>query len=691
MSDFILEIGTEELPSRFLVQTEKQLMELFKTGLDEFSLPYGEIIATSTPRRLGVFIGGLAEYQDKKEELLTGPPLKAAYDANNQATPALLGFLKAHNARLEDIFAHETAKGSYIAIKREMGGKSAYDILKELCPKILSSISFPKRMRWGSEQQAFARPIHSLLALLDNQIVEFEFAGIKSGRVTCGHRVHANRPVEVQTPGEYYQKVREAGIEPSRQKRLEKIVKEGDRLAAGIGGKIAWKDDLLEEVSGLVEYPVALIGKFDPSYLELPPEVLLTSMQHHQKSFGVLDSDGKLLPAFLTVINLDPTDENVVRKGWERVLKARLEDARFFWNSDLATPMDEWRKKLMNVIFIGPLGNMAEKTERLQKLAAWIAEKIFPAGKDDAVRAAALAKADLLSGMVGEFDSLQGIMGGIYASKAGENARVSLAIQEQYLPSGPDSPLPASKIGAILSIAGNMDTLVGCFGLDMIPGGAADPHGARRSALAIIRILENQKWDLPLPELIDYARKIYGERKWKLSSDEARSKLLSFIKTRLRHYFLGLAYETALVDSVLAVEDGIAASEARLQAMAEFSKSANFLEYAQILKRIENILKKSDPQSDISAISEDLLQENAERVLYEALRAIEPEVENLLAQKNYASALDTLEKLRAPVADFFEKVMVNSDKPELKKNRLLLLAAIKNLYAPIAAFNLLQI
>lgn len=691
MPDFLLEIGSEEQPSRFLKAEEGQIAELFANALKEANLPYKQISTFSTPRRLAIYIHDLAPAQERSEEIVSGPPAKVAWTAEGKPTAALEGFLRLHGASQDQVFRRATPKGEYVALKKETGGKSASEILSAIAPNILARFSFPKKMRWGSGSQAWGRPLHWLLALLDDQVVDFEFAGLKSGRKSLGHRVHGNGSLEIAAARDWEDELRKAGVEPGSPKRKEIILAEGERLAAAANGQIAWKESLLEEVDGLVEHPVPILGNFDPAYLELPSEVLLTSMEKHQKSFGVWNEAGQLLPVFLTVLNLTPRDADLVRKGWERVLKARLEDARFFWRADLATPLSAWQEKLKSVIFIGPLGSMAEKGERLEKLGVWLAERLRPELKDDLARAGALAKADLVSGMVGEFDSLQGVMGGIYARKAGENEVVAKAIAEQYLPAGPDSPLPATPAGAMLSLANNVDSLVGCFGLGMIPGGMADPHGLRRNALGIIRVLADHAWPLDLSEFFDYARSLYGEKNWKLSADDARQKLLDFVKTRMRHFYTGLGYPTTLVDAVLASENDVAAFKAKLTALDAFSKTENFDSLVHVLKRVDNILKKSASSLDEKPMQNSLLREDAEIALARTLDELEPELRGLLEGGQYGDALASLEKLLLPVSDFFEKVMVNCEDAALRENRLKLLRKIQELFAPLANFALLQI
>lgn len=692
MPDFLLEIGTEELPARFLANEEAQILELFDSALHEEKLPFDKMEVYSTPRRLALVIVGLAERQKSGEEIIIGPPLNIAYDATGKPSQALLGFLKNNQADESQVFNQKSGKGEYIAIKKQIGGKSAKEILQNICPQILSRLSFPKRMHWAHERQPYARPVHWILALLDKEPVKFDFAGISSDIFTYGHRVHGTGKQAAQSIGNWVDILEQSGIVVDSQKRKNAIIEAGNKLANEIDGQVVWKDSLLDEVSGLVEYPVVILGSFDPAYLEIPSEVLLTSMETHQKSFGLRDQQGNLLPAFLTVLNLKPKNMEIVRKGWERVLKARLEDAQFFWRNDSNIPFSHWQEKLKDVIFIGQLGTMAEKTDRLEKLCAWLASKFVPSREKDLERAAQLAKADLVSGMVGEFDVLQGIMGGIYAKNAGENEIVYTAISEQYLPAGPDTPVPASPGGAILSLADNADRLTGCFGLNIIPGGTADPQGLRRSALAIIRILLDKNWHLSLDKLFSFSRSLYGARNWKLSPEEAQEKLLNFMKMRLQNYFVSKGFPTTFVQAVLTGNsDDVTACKDRLEALTRFAKSDNFVELAQILKRSGNIVKKSSSALDDAKWQKEYLLEEEEKNLADILTSLEAEVQLCLANKDYDGAFNSLNTLQEPVSKFFDKIMVNCEDRRLKENRLKLLRDIEKIYAPLLSFNLLQV
>ncbi len=555
-------------------------------------------------------------------------------------------------------------------------------------------------MRWGFNTITYARPLRWIMALLDEDVVPFALGPLKSGRQVYGHRVHGPGPYDLDTAANYERMLGgKCSVVADASRRMQMVREGGDALAKAAGGNVRWKDSLLEEVSGLVECPVPLLGDFDPSYLEIPEEVLLTSMETNQKSFGVAGPDGRLLPHFLTVLNIKPANINLVKRGWERVLKARLEDARFFWREDLSTSLDAWLEKLDHVIFIGPLGSMGDKARRLAKLCQWLAESLAPEDLDpaEAARAGLLAKADLVSSMVGEFDTLQGIMGGIYAAKAGESPIVAQAIKEQYLPAGPDTPLPACDAGAILSIADKADALVGCFGLDRVPTGAAAPIGLRRCALGIIRILVARNWQMDISRLFARARVFYGDIKWKLSPEDALKKLNEFLLARQRNYFISLGYETAFVDAVLTADSHNPANvKARLDALVAFGKKDGFTKAVQTLKRVENMGKKARTDTNGSRDKnliwdKNLVIDAAEKALSAKLEELLPRLDSSLEKGEYDGALAGLEELSKPVDDFFADVLVLCEDEALRQNRLNMLKSIYSRFERIARFSKIQI
>lgn len=694
MATFVLEIGSEELPARFLKSEQAELKKKFSEALEENSLEHEKVFSFTTPRRAVVLIKGLKPFQTEKVTVIQGPAKKIAYNEKGEPSKALQGFLASNNAAISDIFITSTEKGEYVALRKTIGGKSAGDILADICPKIIASISFAKSMRWGDHHFLYARPIRWIVALLDNEIISFSLEHLSSGRETYGHRVHGTGPFSIANAEDFEKMIFDSGkviLDPSN--RHDIIVNKGNEEAEKHQGKVIWIDSLLDEVEGLVETPVPMLGEYDKKFLELPREVLLTSMQNHQKSFGLEDAQGQLLPYFLTVLNIIPTNLDSIKHGWEKVLRARLEDARFFWQEDLKSGFENWLAKLEKVIFIGSLGSMAEKKLRLEELCAWIADELHldQAEKNDVVRAAYLSKADLVSGMVGEFDTLQGIMGGVYAEKLGENKIVAEAIKEQYLPLGPDSPLPQTKAGAILAIADKTDTIAGCFGLNKIPTGAADPNGLRRCALGIIRIIIAFNFNVSLQNLFKNAYLYYGSQDWKLDADERQAKIIAFFKGRLRNYFQGNGYDTILIDAVLETGiDNISDCAKRLEAISAFQKSTAWLPTMQAMKRIDNILHKykaSIPDN----WQQKILTEPAETALAKELDEKLPKLNILIDEQNYMGALEIINSFVAGLNKFFEKTMVMAEDISIRNNRMALLNTLGKTFAKIAQVSSLQI
>ena len=702
MPVFILEIGTEELPARFLGSTEKELGERFTTALGEAGLTFSGLTICSTPRRLVLHINQMDASAITREELVTGPPLKAAFDVGGRPTRAAEGFAKTQGVNLEDTFTVETEKGAYLAVRKTVGGGDALAILSSICPLIIANLSFPKRMHWGSGDFTFARPIRWILALFDESVVPFTVGLVQSGRETYGHRVHGPGPFSLSDAAGYFKLMEsKCGIVVQNSDRRRVIKEQGNALAAEKNGTVLWKDSLLEEVQGLCEHPVPMLGGFDPAYLEVPREVLLTSMESHQKSFGLEGENGRLLPYFLTVLNVTPVDPTLVQKGWERVLRARLEDARFFWKSDLSSgSMDGWLKSLDSVIFLAPLGSMGDKTRRIETLCGWLAENVVcntsgsNVSRQEAMRAGRLSKADLVSEMVKEFDTLQGIMGGIYAFRFGETKDVSSGIAEQYLPAGPDSPVPDSLCGAFVSIADKADTLVGCFGLGMIPTGAADPYALRRAVLGITRIAQEKGLRFNVSALFAQAMEGYGERQWKIMPEQALPRLQEFFTLRLKNHFISGGAETLLSEATLqAGADDVWAASARLAALTAFSRTPDFADSVLTFKRAANIIRKQDQEesTDLTGrYNTGLLMDDAEKALVEELNRITPIFDDLWKNDRYTELFALLRDLRPFVDTFFNEVMVMCDEEDLRLNRLNILQALVDRLGSLADFAALQ-
>ncbi len=699
MPSFVLEIGTEEIPARFLPSLEAELVQRFSEGLEAAGVAFAGLAAYSTPRRCVVHIAEVAETAVEREEVLTGPPMKSAYDVGGRPTRAAEGFVRTHGVRLEDAFTLETEKGAYLAVRKKTGGGDTRNILTTLCPSIIAGLPFPKKMRWGSFDFGFGRPLRWVLALFGDTVLTFSVGPVTSGNTTRGHRVHGPGPFIVPSAEALFPTLRDQGAVVLDAVERRRIIREkGDALAAAKGGRILWNETLLDEVQGLCEHPVPILGGFDPAYLEVPRQVLLTSMQSHQKSFGVETEDSRLLPFFLTVLNLTPPDEALVRKGWERVLRARLEDARFFWKTDLASGLAPWQTALDNVIFLAPLGSMGGKTRRLEALCAWLTENLVFTRKGDAVsqahaaRAGLLSKVDLVSEMVKEFDTLQGIMGGIYARKAGEPVEVAEAVAEQYLPAGPDSPTPGSLCGAILSMADRADTLAGCFGLNMVPTGAADPYGLRRAALGIVRILQEKGLRLDVSVLFAKAVEGYGETTKSFDVVQTLARLEEFFALRLKNYFVGAGAETLHVEAVLGAgyRDVLRASE-RLAALSAFSKTPDYDQAVLTFKRAANIIRKQGQGEVLSGCYDRaLLAEPAEKALADELARILPVFEEYEKHGRYPDLFVLLKALRPTVDAFFDGVMVMAEDPKVRANRLNLLQALVAPLSRLADFAALQ-
>ena len=693
MAHFVLEIGVEEMPARFLASLDRELAERFTARLIEAGLDFSAVITASTPRRLVVDIAGVAAVQKTEEIVVSGPPARIAFDAEGKPTKAGLGFAKSQNVEFDQIHVETTDKGEYLALKKTVGGLPASTILAEASPQILAALPFPKKMQWMGKDCTFGRPVRWLMALLDDQVVPFTFAGLESASQTRGHRVLGPGPFVVPHADQYARVLEEQGhVILSMDRRKEHIRTEGDRLAAEVGGHVEWSEALLDQVANLVETPRPILGGFQEKFLELPAEVLLTSMETHQKSFGLRGPEGTLLPYFLTAANIESRQPALVRKGWERVLRARLEDARFFWEADRAATFDVWLDKLDRVIFIGPLGTMGEKSRRLEKLAAAIAARVAPDLAADMSRAGRLSKADLVSEMVFEFDDLQGKMGGIYARLKGESEIVAQALYEQYLPAGQDSSVPSTMAGAILSLADKLDNLTGCFGLGMMPTGAADPYALRRNALGICRIVLDLDLRVGLRDLLATAQAGYDEVAWKLAPVQALDALVEFFGQRLRAFWNAQGIETVVLDAALASGfDDIADTWRRIRALDAFSREEDFEALVLTFKRVANIIRKQADQELSGQVREDLFESAAETTLWRTLGQVEPEWARLAMAADYVGMLATLRDLRPVVDGFFDGVMVMCEDSELRSNRLNLLFRLVSALGRVADFGRLQV
>ena len=684
--DFLVEIGTEELPPLALKALSESFASAVAASLDTAHLRHGRVQRYASPRRLAVLVKGLAEQQPEQELKRRGPPVSAAFDAAGTPTRAALAFAEACGTTVGALSRITEAKGEFLFYSARVAGKSAHELLPGIVSEALEGLPIPKRMRWGSGDAEFVRPVQWILLLFGKELLPARILDTPSGQLTYGHRFHAPKALRIATPGAYLQTLRTRGyVLADFEERRERIRSGVHELAQGLGGVPVTSDALLDEVTALVEWPVPLAGGFEERFLQLPREVLIATLQDHQRYFPVAGADGRLLPAFIAVANIESRDPAQVRAGNERVVRPRLSDAAFFYDTDRKRPLAQRRDGLAGVVFQNQLGTLADKVQRVRVLAGEIAGRLG-ADQSLAERAAELCKCDLLTAMVGEFPELQGTMGRYYAEHDGENAAVSAAIAEHYLPRFAGDALPASPIGTALAIADKLDTITGIFAIDQKPSGTRDPFGLRRSALGIVRIIIETRLELDLRALIRRAAGLLAERSAGVAapSDAVQEQVYDYVMERLRAYYLegaaGVTVTTEMFDAVLSNRPPSPLDfDARLRAVEQFLKLDAAASLAAANKRIANILRKADRPSTTD-VRPELLQLEAERRLHGALQQLRPEVEPLLARRDYSEALQRLASLREPVDAFFDSVMVMDENAELRGNRLGLLAALRQLF-----------
>lgn len=691
MADLIFEIGCEEMPARFVRPAMASLKELATKHLAELQLSYGSLETTGTPRRLALLINGLLAEQPERTELALGPPVKNAFDADGKPTKAALGFAKSQGVAVEDLGQHDTDKGPRLGVSKTIPGRPAHEVLSELLPKLVAEIPFAKTMRWGSQSFRFARPIHWFLAVLDGKVVPFELAGIKSGNTTKGHRFMAPAEIEVLSPSEYADKLREAHVLVDRTERFTLTQMEVETTAQVGGGKLVPDDELLEEVTDLVELPVACCGTFDPEFLEVPREVIISAMREHQRYFALEDADGKLLNKFIAVNNTKPKDLAVVTAGHEKVLRARLADARFFLTEDMKRPLIDYLEDLKQVTYHAKLGSSFEKVARFTALAKVIAEKIAPDQAAQVERAAKLAKCDLVTEMVGEFPSLQGVVGTEYARRNGEDAEVAAAISQHYLPAGAGSALPESLVGVCVGLGDRLDTICGMFGIGKAPTGAADPFGLRRAAIGVIRIITEKGFHISLGELLDQALANLGDKVTKPVA-EVKDEIMAFFATRCQGLFADAGVSTDVADAVLAAGlDDLSAAKARALALAQVKETEDFKPLAVGMKRVMNILRKEADQVPSDPADLAVMTEEAERQLYQAFQALAEEARARFLEGEYLAFLQALSALKGPIDKFFDDVLVMDPDDKVRANRLAMLNEIAGMFRQVAEFTHLQL
>ncbi len=687
MAELLFELGTEEIPSGYLNDALKELSRLAESYMKDHRIETeGSLIAHGTPRRLVLIAGSIAKKQADTIQEVTGPPKKAAYDEKGNPTKAALGFAKKQGVSVDELQSLETPKGEYLYIKRNIPGRPTSEILTEILPTLIADIPWPKSMRWGSGKFSFVRPIHWILALLDGAVIPFEVAGIKSGRATMGHRFMAPGKIEVEGLEDYLEKVSESSVVIDQKEREKRVAEAAKAAADTVSGTPLEDPGLVTTVANLVEAPIALCGGFDKAFLDLPDPVLITAMREHQKYFALRDQQGNLMPNFVAVNNTVPNDEAVVQKGHQRVLRARLADADFFFKEDRKHTLEDRLEDLKDVIYQAELGTSYSKVERFARLAEQIAEWVAPEKRSDAKLAARLCKCDLVTEMVMEFPSLQGVMGKEYARLDGHPEEVCLAIHEHYLPARADDALPKTVTGAIVGIADRMDTIAGSFSIGQEPTGAADPFALRRHALAIIRILEDRGWAIGLMELVSTSLGLLRETV-KFDEKAVLNRLIDFFRERYRNLMLRAGYKTDLVEAVISADfNQISQLSPRIEQLQKFmAESDEFESIVLTSKRIKNILKK---QEKTYSVDPSLFRESCESDLWAAFGKVKEGVEAFAEKNEYFEALNHMVQLRKPVDDIFEGVeILTKDDPKLKENRVGMLQSLGHLFLSLADFS----
>lgn len=673
MHNYLLEIGVEEIPSDYVKNTKIQLRDKFKNLLEENKLSYDEIEIESTPRRFMVLLNNVVENDQAETITVRGPSVKIAFDDDKNPTKALEGFLKGQKASLDDVIIKEQKGEDYIFVEKKEESKSLEEVLRENVYEIVKSISFPRSMRWGGKSIRWARPIRWFVSLLDDKILDFDAEGIAVGNITKGHRSLGSDKIVIEKISDYEEKLKENYVILRGKDRRDIILKGLNSLANQVGGQYMKDEKLLDEVVNIVEYPTVLVGEIDNEYLQLPREVITTPMKDHQRYFPILDDKEKLLPYFCLVRNGDDYESQNVIEGNKKVLVARLEDAKFFYNIDTEKKLEDYVSDLENLVFFEGLGNMDQKRQRLVELCQRYQEELNLADeiREDAIRAAHLAKADLVTKMVVEFTELQGTMGYIYALNSGEKQRVATAIKEQYLPKNQNSETPKSMVGILLSIADKMDSIVGLYAIENYVTGSRDPFGLRRAALGIINIILENSIDVDLKKLISEALLVYTEKNaLAFDYDKTVEECLSFIKDRLKNKLLDDGYRYDIVNSVINTDfTNILKMSEKVKAISEFiEENDDSLSY---LIRVNNLAKDTEAKE----IREDLLETDLERDFYKEV--INLEEVGLANSAGYKKELENIQATSSIGNDYLDNTMINVEDDEVKNNRLAMLNSLK--------------
>jgi len=686
MSELLLEIGTEEIPSDYLENGLKELKRLAELYLKDNRIEIeGGLHTYGTPRRLVLVGKAIADTQEDTIQEITGPPQKAAFDEEGNPTKAAFGFAKKQGVSVDELQLLETPKGVYLYIKRKIPGRLTITILSEVLPKLIANIPWPKSMRWGSEEFSFVRPIHWVLALFNGTIIPFEVAGITSGTQTRGHRFMAPQSMEIEGLEDYLQKMNESSIIIDQKVREDSVEKAVITAAKNVSGLPVIDPELLFTVTNMVEFPSAICGGFDKAFLALPDPVLITAMKEHQRYFSVRDHEGNLMPNFVAVNNTIARDESIVRKGHERVLQARLADANFFFKEDRKRLLEDRLEDLKTVIYQAELGTSFDKVQRFTRLAEYLAEQIIPEKIHDVELTAKLCKCDLVTEMVMEFPSLQGVMGKEYARLDGYPEDICIAISDHYLPIQSESQLPESLIGSIIGIADRLDTIVGFFSVALEPDGTADPYALRRQALAIIRIVRDKKITISFQDFIHKSASILNET-ISFNQKEVEDSVSNFIKNRFKNLLLSEGITQDFIEAVISIDfNFLHQVEKKIQALQRFRDiSKDFETLAIAFKRIINIGKGFE---ETYSVNPDLFEHKSEEGLWKTFQLVKDEAKREIDRENYFEALSIISRIIKPVDEFFSEVMVMAEDRRIKENRLGILKSLQEFFLQVADFS----
>jgi len=685
--DCLIELGTEELPPKSLKSLSQDFADLVQSALNTRGLAPAGVEVFATPRRLAMLLRDVPTQQADQSIEKRGPALQAAFDKAGNASKAAQGFAKSCGVTVDQLSRRETSKGSWLFFEKTEPGLSLAAILPNLVDDALAKLPIAKRMRWGTRSDEFVRPVKWLLMMIGSELVDGEIFGVRSAAVSYGHRFHAPGKIAITRAGDYEKTLCSKGlVVASFERRKTTIRSLIVKSAAKLGGHVKIEESLLDEVTALVEYPVAICGEFDAEFLKLPPEVLVMTMQDNQKYFAVFDQKQTLLPYFITISNIDSKKPEVVATGNERVIRPRFSDARFFYQQDLKQPLSYLRPRLDTVVFQEQLGSVGDKSERIARLASYIAGRLN-ADTDQVKRAAQLCKCDLMTEMVGEFPKLQGVMGRYYAGHDKEPKRVGEAIEQHYWPRYAGDNLPQSNISQCLALADRLDSLTGIFAIGQKPTGVKDPFALRRAALAVVRILIEKSLPLDLAELCHEASDGLAE---KIDADGIEAEVIDYIFDRLRAYYAEQGIRFDIVDAVACDQPTeLWDCDRRIQALSQFQNNDAALVLAAANKRISNILKKTKLDPGVKVIVE-RFELKAEKQLYEQLVKLQARVEPLFTKGKYLQGLNELAKLRPAVDQFFDEVMVMVDDEIIKNNRLALLAQMSGCFRRVADFSRIQ-